>query len=127
MFYASKEYIERQGVPDTAGEGEGHRIVAMDLADGQLADVPWLLQRLPRATYRFRSNSRDMQAVACAAGGGVSVLPRVLGGRFGLLEIWPDEPPPARDVWLGYHTDLRRVARLRAVIEHLRSTVPREV
>ncbi|MBB4289581.1 DNA-binding transcriptional LysR family regulator [Rhizobium leguminosarum] len=125
--YASNEYIERQGVPDTAGEGEGHRIVAMDRAHGQLADVPWLLQRLPRATYSFRSNSRDMQAVSCAAGGGVSVLPKVLGERFGLVELWPDEPPPGRDVWLGYHSDLRRVARLRAIIDHLRSTVPKEV
>jgi DNA-binding transcriptional LysR family regulator len=29
---------------------------------------------------------------------------------------WKDEPPP-RDTWLGYHRDMRRLARLRALVE----------
>ena len=27
--------------------------------------------------------------------------------------------PPARDIWLGYHRDLKRLARLRALVDHL--------
>ena len=62
--------------------------------------------------------SRDMQTVSCA---------KELGDRFGIVEIWPDEPPPGREVWLECRSDLRRVARLRAVMDHLRSAVPKEV
>jgi DNA-binding transcriptional LysR family regulator len=28
-------------------------------------------------------------------------------------------PPPGRDTWLGYHRDMRRLPRLRALIDHL--------
>jgi DNA-binding transcriptional LysR family regulator len=125
--YAAQSYIDVAGLPDLGDQGEGHRLVAMDRNHSQLADVPWLLQRLPRATYSFRSNSRDMQVSACLVGGGIAVLPRILAKRHGLVELKLDEPPPGRDVWLGYHSDLRRVARLRAVIDHLRDQVPKEI
>lgn len=124
--FASSAYIESRGPVETTGLGVGHTIIAMDRGHEQLADVPWLRQRFPLADFGFRSNSRDMQGLSCSAGGGIAVLPRVLAAQLGLCEIILDEEPPSREVWLGYHSDLRRVARLRAVIDHLLEAVPRE-
>jgi DNA-binding transcriptional LysR family regulator len=125
--YASPGYLEQKGHPAERERGEGHHTIAMDRGHDKLADVPWLKQRFPLSSYSFRSNSRDMQALSCALGGGIAVLPKILAARFELTEIELDEPPPGREVWLGYHADLRRVARLRAVIDHLLESVAKEI
>ncbi len=126
-LFASRAYLDRYGAPSLANEGENHRLVAMDTAHNQLADIPWITGKLPRATFAFRSNSRDMQALACARGAGISVLPRVLAGKLDLVEIDLGEAPPHRDVWMGYHQDLRKLGRLRAVLDHLEVGVPRQI
>lgn len=103
-----------------AGDGEGCALVTMDTAFEAMPDVAWLTRMLPRARIAFRSNSREAQARACAAGAGFAVLPRPLAdAEPGLHRIDLGEPPPGRDVWLGFHRDLRRLARLRALLDAL--------
>jgi DNA-binding transcriptional LysR family regulator len=54
----------------------------------------------------------------CANGNGMAVLPRPLGDAIGELHrIDLGEEPPVREVWVGYHRDLRRLARLRALLD----------
>jgi DNA-binding transcriptional LysR family regulator len=73
---------------------------------------------LPNARVAFRSNARSVQARMCAKGAGIAVLPRPLGDTFDNLQrIDLGEEPPARDVWVGYHRDMRRLARLRALLD----------
>jgi hypothetical protein len=49
---------------------------------------------------------------------GVAVLPRPIGEQVpGLREVDLGELPPKRDVWMGYHRDLRRMDRLRALAD----------
>ena len=33
-------------------------------------------------------------------------------------------PPPGRDVWVGYHRDLRRLTRLRALLDFVLAELP---
>lgn len=94
-------------------------LIAMDTALADLADVDWIRERLPGSRIGFRSNSRDIQAQACAAGSGVAVLPLVVGTAYGLEIVDLGEPPPSRDVWLGYHADLRNHPATRALIAHV--------
>ena len=35
----------------------------------------------------------------------------------GLRRVKTAAPPPGRDVWLGFHRDLRRLRRLRALVD----------
>jgi DNA-binding transcriptional LysR family regulator len=105
-------------VAPLAGDGEGHALISMDSAFGALPDVEWVKRMLPKARIAFGSNNRGAQARMCAEGGGFAVLPCPLGDTTpGLQRIDLGEAPPGRDVWLGYHRDLRRVARLRALLE----------
>ena len=54
----------------------------------------------------------------CVEGVGVAVLPRPLGdGMAGLRLLKVDTPPPGRDVWVGFHRDLRRLRRLRSLVD----------
>ncbi|OJW25596.1 MAG: LysR family transcriptional regulator [Rhodospirillales bacterium 69-11] len=99
-----------------AGDGAGCRLVLMDTAFGGMPDVAWAARVLPRAAVVSRSNSRDVQARLCALGAGLAILPQPLGDATpGLTLVELGEAPPARDTWIGYHRDLRRLPRLRAL------------
>lgn len=106
-----------QEVPK-AGDGAGSALVTLDTAYRDFPDAVWLRRMLPNARVAFASNNREVQARLCAAGTGLAVLPMALGDQTpGLQRIDLGEAPPGRDVWLGYHRDLRRLARLRALID----------
>ena len=73
---------------------------------------------LPNARIAIRSNNRDVQARLCALGRGIAVLPRPLGDAIdAITPIDLGEPPPGRDTFVGYHRDLKRLARLRALLD----------
>jgi DNA-binding transcriptional LysR family regulator len=109
----------RQGVKHPVpGDGAGSTLLALDSAFAGTPDDSWLQSMLPRARTIFRSNSRDVQAHMCAQGVGIAVLPLALGNATaGIERVDLGAEPPSRDAWMGYHRDLRRLARLRALID----------
>jgi DNA-binding transcriptional LysR family regulator len=111
-------YAADAGVRPKVGDGSGLAIVTMDTGFADLPDAVWLRRVLPQAHIAYRSNNRDVQAQACLAGAGLAVLPCALGDKIaGLQRIEIGETPPGRDVWVGYHRDLRQLARLRALLD----------
>jgi DNA-binding transcriptional LysR family regulator len=111
-------YGRQDLVAPQPGDGQGHTLITMDSAFGTLPDVSWAKRMLPNARIGFGSNNRGAQARMCAEGGGFAVLPCLLGDHTpGLRRIDLGEAPPGRDVWFGYHRDLRRVPRLRALLD----------
>lgn len=102
------------------GDGRGTPLITMDTAFGGMPDAVWLKRMLPHAHVVSRSNNRDVQARMCAEGAGVAVLPRPLADSIdGLRLIDLGAPPPGRDTYVGYHRDLKRLARLRALLDLL--------
>lgn len=96
------------------------RLITMDLGFSDMPDALWLRSAYPQGRIAFRSNNRHVQAVACASGVGLAVLPCPLGDAHPNLRRVARAPtPPGRDMWLGYHRDLRRLPRLRALLEML--------
>jgi DNA-binding transcriptional LysR family regulator len=54
----------------------------------------------------------------CVRGVGIAVLPRPLGDTLASLRrVDLGEDPPMRETWVGYHRDMRRLARLRALLD----------
>jgi DNA-binding transcriptional LysR family regulator len=104
--------------PAVPADGEGISLIALDVAFRDFPDAAWLRQQLPKARIAFASNSREAQAKMCAAGVGLAVLPAPLGDSIrGLQAVDLGTAPPGRDVWLGFHRDLRRLARLRSLVD----------
>ncbi|TFY86244.1 LysR family transcriptional regulator [Pseudomonas nabeulensis] len=106
------------GMASPATQGEGLGLITMNTAQAHYPDVRWLTQRFPQGQAVFTSSSRTVQAQMCAKGLGVAVLPRALGDQLpalSLLEV--EEPPPSRDIWMGYHQDMRQMDRLRALAD----------
>jgi DNA-binding transcriptional LysR family regulator len=53
----------------------------------------------------------------CSYGAGLAVLPRPLGDAIpSIAALDLDEQPPGRDTFVGYHRDLRRLARMRELL-----------
>lgn len=112
-------------LPRLRKHGQGARLVTMNAAFGGMPDVLWLNKHLPQASAAFTSNNREAQARMCAEGVGVAVLPTALGNAFPeLKKIDLAEPPPSRDTWLGYHKDLKRLNRLRSLLDLLAEHFP---
>lgn len=93
-------------------------LILMNTAQSHFPDVAWLLERFPSSRRVFTSTSRAVQARMCLHGMGIAVLPRPLGDAVaGLQRIEMPDPPPGRDIWVGYHHDLRHMDRLRALLD----------
>jgi DNA-binding transcriptional LysR family regulator len=65
----------------------------------------------------------------CRHGVGIAVLPQVVGNQIpGLRQLKLPTEPPGRDIWIGYHRDLKRLQRLRAFIatlnQHITNILP---
>jgi DNA-binding transcriptional LysR family regulator len=113
VLYGRKGYK-----PPLAGDGSGARIIAMNTQYDDMPHAIWLRRVLPNAEIRYRSNNREVQAELCARGGGLAILPRPLGDATrGLAAVDLEEPPPGLDTFVGYHRDLRRLSRLRALLD----------
>jgi DNA-binding transcriptional LysR family regulator len=110
-------YIAIGSSPPTPRDGEGTALVIMDTALEDTPDAIWIRRILPKAHIGARSNNRDVQAQLCVRGAGVAMLPIPLGDAIpGLQRIDLRETPPGRDTWVGYHRDLKRLSRLRALL-----------
>ncbi|HWU97603.1 MAG TPA: LysR family transcriptional regulator [Oxalicibacterium sp.] len=93
-------------------------LILMNTAQSHYPDVAWLLDRFPLSRRVFTSTSRAVQAQMCLNGMGIAVLPRPLGdATSGLQRIEMPDQPPSRDIWVGYHHDLRHMDRLRAMLD----------
>jgi DNA-binding transcriptional LysR family regulator len=112
-LYGSAE-IARAVQADPASVG----LILMNTAQSHFPDVAWLLDKFPLSRRVFTSTSRTVQAQMCLRGMGIAVLPRPLGDALpGLQRIDTPDPPPSRDIWVGYHHDLRHMDRLRAMLD----------
>lgn len=112
-LYGSEEsVIALRNEPASVG------LILMNTAQSHFPDVAWLLDRFPVSRRAFTSTSRTVQAQMCARGAGIAVLPRPVGDAVpGLRRIDTPDAPPSRDVWVGYHQDLRHMDRLRAMLD----------
>ncbi|WP_024557115.1 LysR family transcriptional regulator [Franconibacter pulveris 1160] len=110
------------GSPETAHIAQHNPaavgLILMNTAQSHFSDVAWLLDRFPLSRRVFTSTSRAVQAQMCQRGMGIAVLPRPIGDAIaGLQSIPMPEPPPSKDIWVGYHSDLRHMDRLRVMLD----------
>lgn len=118
-FYAAPAYLERRPVTALA-DLDRHALIVHDDGSAHFPDSQWLDDLAPGAHRPLRSNSVPTRAAAAASGLGLTLLPRYVGDRWpGLVRVLPQTTPPTRELWLVTHRDLRHLARLRVVLDHL--------
>ena len=118
--YCSRSYAAERGVPATRADLGHHRIIGMDGPMGQLPGPLWLLEAVPNADIRFRSNSLTNLVSNLCAGLGVATLPCIVGdSESDLVRCMPPPPELDAEMWLIVREDLRSAPHVRAFADFL--------
>lgn len=119
-LFASQDYIERRGMPNSLQELQEHDAVIASIMDDKIL---WLMDNgktvhLPERVT-FKTNSIWAFDTAIAGGYGIGAMP--LCGSFSignLVRVLPNVSQQ-EDLFLVAHEDLRRSTRIRAVFDFL--------
>jgi DNA-binding transcriptional LysR family regulator len=117
--YASRAYLDQHGVPDFARGAPDHRTLLRSDDGMSVAEMVWFAGMTAKASVALRSNGYYMLAAAAESGMGIACLPRFLGDAGRLVRLETPTAPPAREVWMGVHNDIRHTPRIRAITDFL--------
>lgn len=126
-LYGAPSYLEQHGTPRSIDDLRNHRFVAYidDLV--QIAEVLWLYDAIPDPNVVFRSTSMISQHNAAAAGVGLVMSPSfIAAGDDRMRPIHIDGLSVKRDLWLSTHEDFRDMARVKALMDFIKSRVERD-
>lgn len=111
--YASRDYVERNGAPDSIAALKDHPLIAFDesVADHRLS--MWLREIAPDAQPSARTNSVLGLVSAAKAGVGIAVLPTALGdAEADLVRVLGPIPALSRAWRLLAHPDVRDLPKV---------------
>jgi DNA-binding transcriptional LysR family regulator len=118
-LFAHREYIQRNGRPETLGELRRHKFIGFDR---QTAYIRMMLKRYPMLegiSFSFRSDHSIALHNALRAGIGISFLQIPLASRdSNLVQLLP-EITVEIDTWIVMHENLKTSPRCRATFDAL--------
>lgn len=116
-LYASTGYLQRHGMPDPADGFDGHRMVLLERAAGEVPHESGLHGLAHRARTVLHGNGLRTHLAVVREGIAMAMLPCLLGDReAGVRRLPLAETTSVRAVRVGYHADMRDTPRLRALI-----------
>ena len=120
-LYASTEYLERAGTPQSLEQLRDHAMVGLDIKQGRLAAAKaFPVNESIVGNYVYVTNSPAAQLAAVEAGFGIGVMShRWVTMREGLTRLLPDFTAAELELWLVSHGELRYSARIRAVSDFI--------
>lgn len=115
-LYAAPDYLSSYPYDDNPGE---HDWIGFDDSLRHLAAAKWMQVHVPAERVACRANSLLALRAAARSGLGVAPLPCYLADPDPeLRRVQPPVADMASALWLLTHPDLRRVARIRAVLDY---------
>lgn len=119
--YAAKGYLDRAGSANLEGD---HAWIGLDETLAHTAAYRWLETHAPPAHTRLIMSSLSGVLLAARAGNGLALLPCYMAeGDSDLVRCSQVLPEVSSALWLLVHSDLRKVARVRAVMDFLASEI----
>jgi DNA-binding transcriptional LysR family regulator len=102
------------------------RFIGYDEALARVSHHVWFRELIGNRPIVLRTSDVQTQFAAARAGIGVAMLPTTIADACPDLVRIAGHEPPARDVWLVVHPDLRKSAAVRIVLDHLAAILGRE-
>jgi DNA-binding transcriptional LysR family regulator len=119
-LFAHVDYLARHGAPRTLDDLAHHDLIGPDRNKSDLALIHKLLPNFDRRKLVIRTDSHPAQLAAARAGLGIAVVQRPVGlADSSLRPVLPKLTVMALEAWIVTHEDLRPLARVSAVFEHL--------
>ncbi len=116
--YAGDTWLAANPAPAGMADLARCPLIGADDAMRRLPAFAWAERHLPAERVVARSGDIDTMAALAAAGLGIALLPQDQV-KPGLTRLFPVDPPATTELWLLTHPDLRRVPRIRAVVDSL--------
>ena len=119
-LYGARDYVRTQGAPENIAELRAHRLIGYT-PDFIFADeLRYLREVDDRLEPSLTSSSINLQHRMIHSGAGLGILPHFMGQQDDqLVPLLPDAIEIRRSLWLVVHDDMRRIARVEAVMEWL--------
>jgi DNA-binding transcriptional LysR family regulator len=120
-LYAAPEYLRRHGAVDAgAPDLSGHTIVGYHDSLAYFTTAKWLARHGRKARVAARCNNLWTMLALARAGAGLAALPCVMGDAdAGVRRALPPPEAMATQLWLLTHPSIRKVARVRALLDFL--------
>jgi DNA-binding transcriptional LysR family regulator len=118
-FYATREYLDRHGTPQSMDDLDDHALVGFDGPARSIRDLSGFNMTIDRELFAFRCDSDLAQLAAVSAGFGIGVNQPMIAQRRGLVRVLPGRTVAPLGVWIVMHENLRGSRRMRAMFDHL--------
>lgn len=120
-MYASRDYVDRYGVPSSIDEFSNHRFVTAGREDIPAPFLTWLNSMTTESNRVFVGNEVSILNDAIVAGLGIGFLPAFVGSaRSDLMEVLPSQSEWDVPIWIVTHVDLHRSAKVQAFLQIVR-------
>lgn len=119
-FFASNNYIQRRGKPQTIEELMTHDMIGYDRSERFIKGAAAFGWELQRTDFAVRCDLQTLHGELIAEGCGIGILSKVAACQHPqLVPILPEFPVPGLGLWLTSHEALRHTPRVNAVWKHL--------
>ena len=123
-FYASPEYVAKNGLPKTPEEFIAHRFVGPDNQQIRAPLFGWFADNIPEDSVKLRFSDEKLAFEAIRNGDAIGYMQVKKATNAGLIEVIAPRPEWRINIWLVTHVDLHRTAKVQAFLQVLRDTVP---
>jgi len=121
-LFASESYVAEHG-RIVNGEFSGHQIIGFDPSLAYTPGAVWFAEHAGAANVPIRANSINSALNAAIVGTGIAAIPSFLATAEPTLTRMLPDPIGLRDIWLVFHPDIGRIARVRRVIDFVAAEI----
>ncbi|HYZ64660.1 MAG TPA: LysR family transcriptional regulator [Acetobacteraceae bacterium] len=121
-LYASPDYLERAGVPNTEDDLTRHALLDWFDEYPRVATASWFRKIAERSDRTMRMSGVKERLSAAQAGMGIACLSFMMARGAGLVRVLPELAVPSVELWLVTHPDSARAKRVRAVMDFIVGT-----
>ena len=119
-LFARRDYLERRGEPADVAALAAHDMIGPDRSGRDLELAGTLFPGVSPSHFALRTDSHPVHLAAARAGLGIAVVQCPIGNADPVLvRVLPELDVAMLETWIVTHEDLRNVAKVRAVFDHL--------
>lgn len=122
-LYASDDYLKRRGRPNSPTDLSGHDVIGFDESLAGSPGALWLSRHATGTHTPLKGNSIGAVVNAAIVGIGLAVVPCYIASPEAALCRVTPEVLSSRDIWLVFHPDGARIARIRTVIDFIAEVI----
>jgi DNA-binding transcriptional LysR family regulator len=122
-LYVSGGYLAERGTPAGGGGFAGHAVIGYDPSLAFTPGAVWFAEHAQAAEVPIRANSITSALNAAIVGIGIAAIPCFIGDGEPTLRRVTSDSVGQREIWLVFHPDVGRIARVRCVMDFVAAEI----